>query len=135
MIFTHVSTYGQVPYILTGDFNISVKGSPTLKAMLQSGYWHDLSSLFGDPSCKQATFCKQGVKVGDKVRKGATCIDHIFVNSVALHMVHSFLFLDSLVGMGTDHIALSVTLALPKAYDFGWFWMPPLHLPVEKFLN
>ena len=102
---TELAALGEVPILLTGDFNLEAHLSPTLAAACTNGGWHDVAELFarqsGTPAAPTCT-----ARPGAEPRR----LDFMLANTVMMSACQAFTILED-TGLPT-HKPLSLLLSL-----------------------
>ena len=119
-IFEWLSTFGDVPCFLCGDFNIDPSLSPACLAACASGRWHAL----GAESGSTCTF--EAIRHG---KPAASRIDAIFCNKSARATVTHFEVVELDI---PNHKALKVCVSLPAFSASVFVLRRPNPLPLAK---
>ena len=119
--FEWLSSFGDAPCLLCGDFNIDPSLSPACLAACASGRWHDL----GAESGSSPTF--EAVRHGSHA---SSVIDAIFCNKSARAAVSHFEVVELDI---PNHKALQVTLKLPSFSASILVLRHPKPLPLKQF--
>ena len=129
-VFARAQGHGEVPYILAIDANISRQQSPTIKAALESGWWHIAADVMKGSPSNAPTFFSNGVDSDiEEVTTGATEIDFIFLNTPAMRALTHYGL--NYHDCGPDHAALQATFDFKKLDMIANKWSPPPVLPIH----
>lgn len=100
-IFEFAVTKGNLPALLSGDFNVEIEESEPLKEFLAFGQWHDAAG----PNQTPHVSCLKG--------KNGSRIDFFFLNSTAASLLTSYSIRPGL--LKKDHQFVTIQLAAPLA--------------------
>ena len=125
-VFSYLATFGEVPFIFTGDFNVTPTESPTIYAALQTSRWREAAELQqqidGSPDMPSTCFVHE-------TSKGSR-IDSILL-SQGLSASFRTLQIEKEEGVPV-HRALRLTLDLNFCQQHGHIFHLPRAFPPRK---
>ena len=84
-VFHEEAHLGEVPVIITGDFNIQAEESEVVQKELDSARWYDVAAQYMGQE-KPCTYSMKGIVEGEDL-PGSSCIDLIFANRQAMALI------------------------------------------------
>ena len=125
-------SFGDVPYFLSGDFNIQWDELPVFQQMVRSGKFINVVQAANQGRASPPTFRRKGTEPA-KLGEGLSSLDMVIANQQGASMVRGVSYLCELATqLETQHIAVAVDLDLEAFNVTQSLWVRPIPFPVDK---